>query len=462
MNMPRRNLLTGAAAAAAAAALTSSPAIAAPGGPRYPGSADLTRDTGSGMPKGRILIRNGHVIDTEPQPVAHARTDVLIDGGRISAVGRNLRSNGAMVIDATDHIVLPGFVDTHRHVWHSALRSAAVDVDLGAYFGLLGQVGPKFRPHDVYIATLAGALECLDAGVTTQLDFAHIAYSPELAGAAVDALQAAGLRAVFGYGTPVNVTGGGKLADVRLIRERLTDDNALVTMAYAPLGPLSTPMTTVAQDWRIADELDLPLTIHLASTPANRQPILALRDAGLLRERTLYVHGNGIGDDELKLIADSGATASATPGDDAGRLRRAGITTGIGIDTVAFTPGDMFSTMRATHLTAQTDEGPGLTAKDVLRMATLDGAAAMGLADRIGSLRPGKQADVIMLRLDDLNMLTAERDPIGAVVTAAQPHNVDTVLVAGRIVKSKGRLVHADLRRTARALHATAAAIGAR
>lgn len=462
MNLPRRNLLTGAAAAAAAATLSASPATAAPGGSRHTGETGLARGAGSGMPKGRILIRNGHVIDTEPQPVAHARTDVLIERGRIAAVGRNLRSDGAIVIDATDHIVLPGFVDTHRHMWHSALRSAAVDVDLAAYFRLLGQVGPKFRPQDVYIATLAGALECLDSGITTQLDFAHIAYSPELADAAVDALRAAGLRAVFGYGTPVNVTGGGKLADVRRIRERLADDKALVTMAYAPLGPFSTPMKTVAEDWRIADELDLPLTIHLASTPVNEQPLFALREAGLLREKTLYVHGNGLGDDELKLIADSGATASATPGDDAGRLRRAGITTGTGVDTVAFAPGDMFSTMRAAHLAGQIAEDPSMTTKDILRMATLDGAAALGLADRTGSLRPGKQADIIMLRLDDLNMLTAERDPIGAVVTAAQPHNVDTVLVAGRVVKCAGRLAHADLRRTARALRATAAAVTAR
>lgn len=376
MNLPRRNLLTGAAAAAAAATLSAPPAAAAPDGSRGTESASPARETGSGMPKGRILIRNGHVIDTEPEPVAHARTDVLIERGRITAVGRNLRSDGAAIIDATHHIVLPGFVDTHRHMWHSALRSAAVDVELDTYFRLLGQAGPKFRPQDVHIATLAGALECLDSGITTQLDFAHIAYSPELADAAVDALNASGLHAVLGYGTPVDVTGGGKLADVRRIRERLADDNALVTMAYAPLGPLSTPMETVAKDWRIADELDLPLTIHLAGTPVNEQPLFALRDAGLLREMTLYVHGNGIGDDELKVIADSGATASATPGDEAGRLRRAGITTATGVDTVAFAPGDMFSTMRAAHPAGQIAEDPRMTAKDVLRMATLDGAAA--------------------------------------------------------------------------------------
>ncbi|MFF0156906.1 amidohydrolase family protein [Streptomyces sp. NPDC005263] len=416
----------------------------------------------------RILIRNGHVIDTEPDPVVLPRTDVLIEGGKIAAVGPGLPSDGATVLDATDRIVLPGFVDAHRHVWQSALRGAAVGTDLGGYFRLLGQSGPKFRPQDVYIATLAGALECLDSGITTQLDYSHIAYSPEHADAAIDALHAAGLRAVFGYGTPITAT-DGNLADVHRVRtERLADDNALVTMAYAPLGPSFAPIGTVAEEWRMADDLHLLVTFHVAATPVSAQPVFALRDAGLLRERTLYIHGNTIGDDELKLIADSGATAATTPGAEAmlgnkapvaGRLRRAGVTTGLGVDAVSAAPGDMFSVMRAALLGSQIADDSPLTAADILRMATLDGAAALGLADRTGSLRPGKQADVILLRLDDINMLTAERDPIAAVVTAAQPHNVDTVLVAGQIVKAAGRLVHADLGQAAEALRATSATI---
>ncbi|WP_043666252.1 amidohydrolase family protein [Streptomyces xylophagus] len=419
------------------------------------------------MPDTRILIRNGHVIDTEPEPIAHSGTDVLIEGGRITAVGRDLASEGATVIDATDRIVLPGFVDTHRHLWQSALRGAAVDTDLGTYLGLLARCGPRMRPQDVHIATLAGALECLDSGITTQLDYSHIAYSPEHADAAIDALHTAGLRAVYGYGTPV--TGGGDLGDVRRLRtERLSDDSALVTMAYAPLGPSFAPIETVTEEWRMTDELDLPLTFHVASTPVSPQPISALRDAGLLRRKILYVHGNTLADDELKLIADSGATASAAPGAEAmlgnnapvaGRLRRAGVTTGLGVDAVTSAPGDMFSLMRAALLASQIADDPRMTVGDVLRMATLDGAAALGLADRIGSLRPGKQADVVLLRLDDINLLTAERDPIAAVVTAAHPHNVDTVLVAGRVVKAAGRLLHGDLARTARALRDTAATV---
>jgi len=420
------------------------------------------------MAEPRILLRNGYVIDTEPEPVARPGTDVLIEGERIAAVGPDLPADGATVIDATQRIVLPGFVDTHRHLWETAVRAGAADMDLGAYMGvILGQYGPRLGPQDVYAATLAGALEALDAGVTTVIDYSHALHSPEHAEAAVDALEAARLRAVFGYGLPV--TGGGDPDDVRRIRAgRLADDDALVTMALAPLGPSFAPMEQVSADWQLAAELNLPLTIHVSAGPVATQPISALRERGLLRANTLYVHGNSLDDAELKLIAESGGTASVTPASEAqmrvgapvaGRLRRAGVTTGLGVDAVASLPGDMFSVMRAALLASQiADEAP-LTVQDVLKMATLDGAAALGLEDRIGSLRPGKRADVIMLRLDDLGMLTAERDPIAAVVTAANPGNVDTVLVAGRIVKAAGLLAHRDLAHVVRSLRVTAAAV---
>ncbi|MFI7067580.1 amidohydrolase family protein [Kribbella sp. NPDC050124] len=423
------------------------------------------------MAETRLLLRNGYVIDTEPEPAARSGTDVLIEGDRIVAVGPGLPADGATVIDATDRIVLPGFVDTHRHLWETALRAGAADMDLGAYMGVvLGQYAPRFRAQDVYAATLAGALEALDAGVTTLIDYSHALHTPEHADAAVDGLEAAGLRAVFGYGLPV--TGGGDHDDVRRIRaRRLAYDEALVTMALAPGGPSFTPIEQVIADWRLADELSLRPTIHVSAGPVATRPISLLREHGLLRANTLYVHGNSLDDDELKLIAASGGTGSVTPASEAqmgvgapvaGRLRRAGVITGLGADAVASLPGDMFAVMRAALLASQIADTPPLTAPDVLKMATLDGAAALGLADRIGSLRPGKQADIILLRVDDLNMLTAERDPIAAVVTAANPGNVETVLVGGEVVKAAGRLVHGDLAQAAQALRSTAAAVNAR
>jgi 5-methylthioadenosine/S-adenosylhomocysteine deaminase len=242
-------------------------------------------------------------------------------------------------------------------------------------------------------------------------------------------------------------------------------------MALAPVGPSFAPIEAVTAEWRLADELGLPVTIHVSSGPVAERPISTLREHGLLRPNTLYVHGNSLDDDELKLIAESGGTASVAPAGEAqmragqpvaGRLRRAGVTTGLGVDAVTSTPGDMFSLMRAALLASQIADNPPLTVQDVLKMATLDGAAALGLADRIGSLRPGKQADVILLRLSDLNILTAERDPIAAVVTAANPSNVDTVLVAGQVVKADGRLIHTDLAKAIHALRATAAAVSGR
>ncbi|WP_063043835.1 amidohydrolase family protein [Nocardia pseudovaccinii] len=415
----------------------------------------------------RLLIRNGYVIDVDPAPVARPATDVLIEGDRIAAVGTQLPADGAEIIDATDRIVLPGFVDTHRHAWQSVLRCSTVGADLHTYLAqVLGQFGPRFRPDDVHAATVAGALECLDAGVTTLMDYSHALHTPAHADAAIDALQISGLRAVFGYGFPLH--GLRNAADVRRIRSGLlADDHARVTMALAPLGPSFAPIDAVAEDWHLADELGLGLTIHVASTPIAPRPIAALQDSGLLRGNTLYVHGNSLDDEELKLIADSGGAACAAPAVEAamgngapiaGRMRRAGVVTSFGVDAVTSVPGDMFSVMRAAVLASQIADEVPLTAGDVLRMATLDGAAALGLADRTGSLRPGKQADIIMLRLDDINLLTAEHDPVSAVLSA-HPGNVDTVMVGGQLVKAAGRLVRGDVARTAAAARASAAAV---
>jgi cytosine/adenosine deaminase-related metal-dependent hydrolase len=410
-----------------------------------------------------MLLRNGLVIDTEPEPVAHPGWDVLIEGGRISARGPNLTAPaGATVVDATDRIVLPGFVDTHRHVWQAVLRSIAVDMDLPDYFELVRQqLGPRFRPEDVRAANMLGALECLDAGVTTVQDFAYaradrIRPDGYVAGesdfayaeAGLDALRTVGIRAVFGYLlTPKDE------AAVRRAVALFDSGDGLQTMAAASLGPSNQELDAIVADWRLADELGLPIVTHVASGPVNERPIDLLREHGLLRKNTLYVHGNSLADDELAMVGDSGGAFSITPAVEArlghggpliGRLREAGVTTGLGVDVVTTVGGDMFSVLRAGLLTSYLAPGPHLTPGDLLRMATLDGAVALGLGEQVGSLRVGKQADIVLLRADDPNLACAH-DPIGAVVSAAHPGNIDTVLVAGKVVKQDGRLLHHDL-----------------
>jgi 5-methylthioadenosine/S-adenosylhomocysteine deaminase len=409
----------------------------------------------------RLLIKGGDVIDTEPQPVVRRGTDVLVEDGLIAAVGADLAAAGAEVVDATDRIVLPGLVDTHRHLWQTPLRALTVDDDLGSYLNLvLGRLAPRYRPEDLRLATLAGALECLDAGVTTVQDFSHIQYTPQHADAAIEALRAAGIRAVFGYGYPTFDLTGRRPDDVRRVRAQyFAGDAGLLTMALAPVGPSYAPIELAEEDWRLAGELDLPIVVHIGSGPVAERPVDALRQRGLLRASTLYVHGNSLPDEELALIADSGAAASVAPAVEQlmgvgapmiGRLRAAGITTGLGVDAVTTVAGDMFSVLRAAQLTGR------VSAAEALRMATVDGARALGLDDRIGSLRPGKQADVVLLRADALNLVAAH-DLVGAVVSGAHPGNVDTVLVAGRVVKRDGRLrypgrIADELRRSAESL----------
>ncbi|MGW4382174.1 amidohydrolase family protein [Kitasatospora sp. NPDC004531] len=409
-----------------------------------------------------LLLRNGLVIDTEPEPVAHPGWDVLVEDGRIAAVGPQLSAPaGATVIDATDRIVLPGFVDTHRHVWQAVLRSIAVDVDLPEYFQLVRQeLGPRFRPQDVRIANLLGALECLDSGVTTVQDFAYAradrvradgfvpGFDLEYAEAALDGLRAVGIRAVFAYLLTPQHQG-----EVRQAHKLFRPGEDLLSMAAASLGPSNQKPDAVIADWRLADELGLPIVTHVAAGPVNERPIELLRDHGLLRPNTVYVHGNSLADDELSMVADSGGAFAITPAVEArlghggpliGRLREAGVTTGLGVDVVTTVGGDFFSVVRAGLLTSYLAPGPHLTPGDLLRMATLDGARTLGLDDRVGSLKVGKQADLVLLRADDVNLAGAH-DPIGAVVSSAHPGNVDTVLVAGRIVKQHGRLLHHDL-----------------
>lgn len=409
----------------------------------------------------RILIRGGTVIDTDPGSTAPGRGDVLIADDRIAAVGTDLPNDtDAEVIDATDHIVLPGFVDTHRHAWQAGLRAIAPDITFATYLNhVLGELAPRYRPDDVYAGNLVGALDCLDAGITTLVDWSHIQLTPRHTDSAIGALRDAGIRAVFGYCYP----GANDTAQLAAQARRVSDtyfraSDGLLSMAFAALGPELVDQDRAREEWRLARELDLPITAHLGGHGAQSavRGLAFLRDNGLFAPRTTYVHANCYTDEQLMRIADSGGTISVSPLIEAelgigypitGRARAAGLPTGLSADTVTSGPGDMFSLMRAAYTMerARPDgAGPEFTTRDVLRMATVEGAEVAGLGEVTGSLRPGKQADLILLRTDTPGMAPAH-DPIGSVVLSADTRVVDTVLVAGRVVKRAGRLVHHDV-----------------
>ncbi|MER6943456.1 amidohydrolase family protein [Nonomuraea sp. NPDC000554] len=421
-----------------------------------------------------ILIRNGIVVDTEPQPVVVGTADVRIEDGKIAEVGPGLPDvPGAEVIDASGMIVMPGFVDSHRHTWQAGIRAVAPDMTFQGYLQrILGELAPGYRPEDVYAGNLAGALECLDAGITTLLDWSHVQFTPAHTEQAVRALRESGIRSVFGFchgGAPE-----GLVEEGRRVHDTYFGTPGLVSMAVAALGPEIVGEEHALDEWRLARDLDLPVTVHLGgqSQESAARGLAFLRDNGLLSTPTTYVHANHYADDHLKLIADTGGSVSVSPIDEmtlgigypvSGRARAAGIPTSLSVDTVSCAPGDMFSLMRAAFAMERGrpgGDGLGFTTRDVLRMATIEGAEVVGLGDVTGSLRPGKQADVVLLRTDTLGMAAAQ-DPIGAVVLNAGTDAVDTVLVAGRVVKRDGRLLHHDVTAVLESLTESAARVTA-
>jgi 5-methylthioadenosine/S-adenosylhomocysteine deaminase len=367
-------------------------------------------------------------------------------------VGNGLEAAGAEVVDARERIVLPGFVDTHRHGWQSVLRATALDVDLAGYLQrVTGRLAAALEPADVATASLLTGLECLDAGITTVQDHAHIAFTPEHAAAVVEGLQASGVRAVFGYGRPVcSEPQPWRADDVRRLRaDVLPDDEGLVTMLLAAAGPSYASVEEAVADWHLARELGLRIAVHIGVSPAVPRPVSLLRELGIVAPGTLYVHGNSLPDDELVLIADTAGALSITPAVEArmghgaptlSRVRALGVPAGLGVDVVTTVPGDMFSVMRAGLLSVDASGGERVPMADILRAATLGGATALGMADRIGSLRTGAQADIVLLRTDAVST-AGGHDPVGLAVNA-HPGLVDTVLVAGRVVKRDGRLLH--------------------
>ncbi|GER11414.1 amidohydrolase family protein [Variovorax boronicumulans] len=423
----------------------------------------------------RTLLAGGWVLSMDPTIGDLRRGDVLIEGERIVAVAPHIETEAAERIDAQRMIVMPGFVDTHRHTWQTCVRHRYADIDPQIYFAeMLGAKGAAFRTEDVYAGTLLGAVSALDSGTTTMLDWSHVQNTPEHADAAILALRDAGIRGVFAHGWPL-VEGHswmfdserGHPQDIRRLRSQyFSSDDQLLTLAMAGRGPEMARREVWLQDLRLARELDIRSTIHMGAYARNApvRAIAQMHQAGVLGDDLTFVHCCFCGDDELAMMADAGVTASLgvhcelnaqgigdIPFD---RLLAAGIRPSLSGDTETKCAGDMFTQMRHAfaHYRSWMGGGhskaanapPTITLRDVLEFGTIAGAKATGLAHKTGSLTPDKQADLILVRQDDLN-LTPVSDAVGAIVLAAHPGNVDSVYVAGRAVKRNGRMLHIDV-----------------
>jgi len=399
----------------------------------------------------RTLITGGTVVSMDPKVGDLDRGDVLITDGVITEVAERIDAPDAEVIDATDRIVLPGFVDTHRHTWQTAFRGVGADWTFAEYLvGMHDTVKPHYRPEDIYLGNLLGRLEALHSGVTTMLDWFHAAQSPEHTDAAVTALRDTPGRSIFCF-SPGFRTSDPIEAEVRRVRAELPG-HGLVTMALGLRGPEMTTMDVVAEELKFADELGLRSSVHIETGGTGGRPIAELHGHGLLQDTTTFVHANGISDDQLRMLADAGSSVSISPCVEltmgiglpmTGRMLAAGLRPTLSTDDCPAAGGDLFATMRTAFVVQRGLDG-GLCSRDVLEFATVDGARACGLADRAGSITPGKDADVILLRADDPTVFPFN-NPVGTIVAAGHPGLVDTVLVAGRVVKRDGQLVGVDL-----------------
>ena len=363
-----------------------------------------------------LVVKGGTVVTGERKGIASPATDVWISGDRIVALmptGQMAVPPGCQVIEAHDQIVMPGLIDTHRHLWQTTLRGMSADLIAPEYRHQLREaLVPLYRPEDVYIATLAGALDALDCGVTTILDWAHIMNTPEHADAAVAALRASGARAMFAHSAPNDHeaplwwsnSARKHPEDVRRVRRILSDDTALVTMAFGARAPQLVQRAVRVHDWTLSRELGLRIVtdggIGGGLWGQRTYPIRLLAEDALLGADTVYVHCNNLADDEYRLIAESGGFISMSPCAELHvgfgmpatfNALSHGIRPALSIDSVIFVSGDMFGTMRSTlgqlrgmlgwHAT-QSGLGVGpweITTADILDFATSRGAAALGL-----------------------------------------------------------------------------------
>jgi cytosine/adenosine deaminase-related metal-dependent hydrolase len=424
----------------------------------------------------RKIIKNGCVLTMDRKIGNFRRADVLIDGTKIVAVGPDLHVSDAEVIDASSMIVMPGFIDTHRHIWEGILRNIAADALLDDYFNhILGTLAPAYRPQDGYAGNLVSALGALDAGITTLLDWSHIQNTPEHTDAVISAVHESGIRCLFGYGTPNldlpawwHDSALEHPHDVRRVaKQYFSSRDQLVTLALAPRGPEFTTAAVAKHDWALARELGIRISVHVGVGQAGKHGKLgAMGKAGLLGHDTTYIHCCTLSDEELKMIRDTGGTVSiACPiemqmGHGMPPIQRCldlGIRPSLSVDVETTMCGDLFAQMRSVvtvqrgginerRLAGEENLPDVLSSQDVLEFATIEGAIANGLEHKVGSLRPGKEADVILLDTDRVNVMPIN-DPVGAVVRGMDASNVDSVFVAGKAKKRHGKLLDVDLAR---------------
>ena len=416
--------------------------------------------------RGNFVIRNAHVMTMEPGTGDIVGGDVHVKDGLIAAIGQYLEAPGSNTIKGEGTIVLPGLVETHWHMWNTLLRSMSGEKAEFGYFRTTAALGQKYEPNDMYQGTRLAAAEALNSGITFVHSWCHNIRSPAYAEADLRALRESGLRARFSYG-PMQAHPNTQTIDLEDL-ERLHgnwgsySNDGLITLGMAWRGQggnnpaTAVPPEIYTKEIETARRLGLPITVHASGSRPAAGQVDRLGKANLLGKDMQIVHGIVLTAEEIAAIKAAGASVSLSPTTElrigfgfpqTANLLAAGIPVGLSVDTVELSGNaDMFGIMKFIQNVenARSESEFKLTARRVLELATIEGARSMGMADKIGSLKPGKRADLIMVSTRDIN-LAVFGDPAHMLVTAAQPANVDTVVIDGRILKRSGRLVHLNV-----------------
>src|SRR5271168_5220700 len=408
---------------------------------------------------GRTLFKGGAVVTMDSTVPNLATGDVLVDGDRIAAVGANLLVDDAQVIDAASSIVMPGLIDAHHHMWLGVMRRMMPDVDdLFAYIDVVAEkLGAQYRPLDMYLSTKLTAIASLDAGITTIIDACHSSRSPGHTDAALDALDDAGIRALHMVGAAMDkkASAAHLPADLERLAANWNNEGGLVRVGL--FGQLNLDW------WKVARSLDMRILTEFIGDLAKLGPEFA--EHGVLGPHNIFNHCTRVPQGTWKLFADAGIKVTTNPRSDAlfgfddesfayQQAIDHGLQPALGIDLDTAFGSDLFgemhalfslqrSVMRGRRYRGESHAPAPITVEAVLKAATIHGARAAGLENAIGTLTPGKQADVIMVRTDGVGVFPVT-NAIGTVVQAVERADVDTVMVAGQIRKRAGNLVDVD------------------
>jgi 5-methylthioadenosine/S-adenosylhomocysteine deaminase len=428
----------------------------------------------------RLLIQNATVITMDKQSGDLRPGDVLIEGDRIAAVGPQIHAPDAEKFDGSVFILIPGLINAHMHTWQTGLRAISSNWTLLEYFrGVHAGLATRFTPDDIRIGNLAGALNQINCGTTTLVDWCHNNPTPAHTDAAIEGLRESGIRGAFFHGSPKPDPKPGErhFSEVphlrseveRLMRGPFASRDQLLTLGLATLGPHYSTLEVSLHDFRLARELGLVASMHqgggAAKTPGGWD---VLEREGLVADYVNIVHGNDLADDRLERFVKLGVAFSVAPENEmaqghghpiTGRLRKLGAAPSLGVDLESVISGDMLTVTRMAlehqraldnaECRAATGGIPAtstINVREALSWITVEGARMLGMQDRLGSIAPGKQADLVFIRADALNLCPVH-DPVATVVMQANLANIDSVMIAGEWRKRDGKLLFADLDR---------------